>query len=75
MWDGERDVDGDQALCVIAWHRNPSGEWLSRHMAAVELINVWRPTEAVDGSLPVSRSTHEHSDFCKNLTAQKSDER
>lgn len=35
------------ALSIIAWHRNLDGELMNEHDAAVELINVLRPTVAV----------------------------
>jgi fatty-acid peroxygenase len=37
----------DSAAWVVAMHRDLKGEWLDRHTAAVELINVLRPTVAV----------------------------
>lgn len=35
------------AAHMIAWHRDPNGQLLSRDVAAVELLNVLRPTVAV----------------------------
>jgi fatty-acid peroxygenase len=35
------------ALHTIAWHRDPAGRLLDRRVAAVELLNVLRPTMAV----------------------------
>jgi fatty-acid peroxygenase len=32
---------------AIAWHREPNGELLNRRVAAVELINILRPTVAI----------------------------
>ena len=40
-------VDEACALHAIAWHRDTSGELLDKRIAAVELINVVRPTVAV----------------------------
>lgn len=37
----------ESAAWVVAMHRDPKGELLDRHTAAVELINVLRPTVAV----------------------------
>ena len=37
----------DSAIHVIAWHRNPRGKLLDERTAAVELLNVLRPTVAV----------------------------
>lgn len=55
-WIGEiiqrvrsRQLDAAEgtALNAVAWHRDPDGQLLDRHAAAVELINVLRPTVAV----------------------------
>lgn len=44
---GELDVPADHALAVIADYREPDGQPLSTEIAAVELINILRPTVAV----------------------------
>jgi fatty-acid peroxygenase len=44
---GELEVRGDSAAAVIALHREPDGGRLPAEVAAVELINVLRPTVAV----------------------------
>ncbi len=36
-----------RALFRIAWHRTPGGPLLDRHTAAVELLNILRPTVAI----------------------------
>ena len=41
------EVDPQSATQVIAWHRSLDGQLLDKHIAAVELINVLRPTVAV----------------------------
>lgn len=41
------DAPEGSAVHVMAWYRNPNGEHLSPKVAAVELINVLRPTVAV----------------------------
>ena len=41
------DVPEGSAAHVIAWHKEPNGELLELNVAAVELINVLRPTVAV----------------------------
>lgn len=44
---GKRQVDEGTASHVIAWHRDLDGRLLDVRVAAVELINVLRPTVAV----------------------------
>jgi fatty-acid peroxygenase len=44
---GERQPPPGSALAVIAGHRAPSGRLLPRRVAAVEVINILRPTVAV----------------------------
>lgn len=44
---GRISAPEESAAHVIAWHRNLDGELLAPHVAAVELINVIRPTVAV----------------------------
>ena len=44
---GEMDVPEGSAAYAMAWHRNPDGELLDKAVAAVELINMLRPTVAV----------------------------
>ncbi|MEW6613269.1 MAG: cytochrome P450 [Pseudomonadota bacterium] len=43
----EMPAEADNALAVIALHRDMNGELLDKQVAAVELINVLRPTVAV----------------------------
>lgn len=44
---GQLDTDEDSPLRAIAMHRDPDGELLSTGIAAVELLNLLRPTVAV----------------------------
>lgn len=44
---GHTAVPEESAAHVIAWHRDENGELLDTDVAAVELINVMRPTVAV----------------------------
>lgn len=44
---GERETDPDTALMVVAHHRNLDGATLDSRVAAVELLNLLRPTVAV----------------------------
>ena len=39
--------DGLSAVAVVAAHRDADGEQLDPHVAAVELLNIIRPTTAV----------------------------
>jgi fatty-acid peroxygenase len=41
------EVAGGSAAHTVAWHREPDGSLLDTHVAAVELINVLRPTVAI----------------------------
>ncbi|MHB0777384.1 cytochrome P450 [Halomonas sp. WWR20] len=45
--DGQLKVDEKRALHVFSWHRDENGELLAPRIAAVELLNVLRPTVAV----------------------------
>jgi fatty-acid peroxygenase len=44
---GVTTVPDDSAVAVVAQHRDAGGEQLDSHVAAVELINIIRPTTAV----------------------------
>ncbi|WP_030712567.1 cytochrome P450 [Streptomyces sp. NRRL F-2580] len=44
---GELVSDNGTALEVVAWHRDADGQLLDPHTAAVELLNIIRPTVAV----------------------------
>lgn len=62
------DVRGDRlqpppesAAHVLAWHRDTGGELLSPHVAAVDLLNVLRPTVAVAVYVTfAAHALHEH---------------
>jgi fatty-acid peroxygenase len=57
----KRDAPVGSAAYVIALHRDPEGELLSRGTAAVELINVLRPTVAVARFITFAAlALHEH---------------
>lgn len=45
---GQLQPRPDQALHVVAWHRDLDEQLLDAHLAAVELLNVLRPTVAID---------------------------
>jgi fatty-acid peroxygenase len=67
---GEATPPEDSAAYVIAWHRDDRGELLSRDIAAVELINVLRPTVAVAryGTF-AALALHEHPESRARLNA------
>ena len=55
-------------MFVIAWHRNLQGELLDRKTAAVELINVLRPTVAIGRFIIFSAlALHEHPEEKQKL--------
>lgn len=65
---GEFTAEEDSALSVIANHRDADGQLLCRRTAAVELINVLRPTIAVDRYLTfVALALHQHPDWRERL--------
>lgn len=45
--DGRLTPSQGGALHTVAWHRDPDGELLSPRVAAVDLLNVLRPTVAI----------------------------
>ena len=56
------------ALHVIGWHRTPDGELLDLHTAAVALLNVLRPTVAVDRYVTfVAMALHQHPEWRTRL--------
>ena len=58
----------DTALHVIGWYRDADGELLDLHTAAVELLNVLRPTVAVDRYLVfVAMALHQHPEWRARL--------
>jgi fatty-acid peroxygenase len=58
---GELEVPEGSTAHVIAWHRNLDGELLDTEVAAVELINVLRPTVAVAWFVTFAAlALHEH---------------
>lgn len=60
---GRYPMDDQAVAAVIAWHRDPGGQLLDRGIAAVELINVLRPTVAVSVYVVfVALALHEHPD-------------
>jgi fatty-acid peroxygenase len=57
-----------RALRAVAEHREPDGRLLDPHTAAVELLNVLRPTVAVDRFVAfVACALHEHRAWAQRL--------
>ncbi len=65
---GELDLPETAPARVIAFHRNLKGELLPPHVAAVELLNILRPTVAVALWVTfVFHALHEHVDASGQL--------
>lgn len=65
---GELDPPAGRALRVIAEHREPDGELLDVRTAAVELLNVLRPTVAIDRFIVfVASALHAHPRWADRL--------
>jgi fatty-acid peroxygenase len=62
------EVPEGSAAEVVAWHRDLNGELLDREVAAVELINLLRPTVAVARFITFAAlALHEHPDARRKL--------
>lgn len=62
------------AAHVITWHRDPNGQVLSPPVAAVEVLNVLRPTVAVSVYITfVAHALHEHPECRQKLQADEDD--
>ncbi|CAL8973914.1 MULTISPECIES: cytochrome P450 [Rhodoplanes] len=58
------------AAHIISWYRDSDGELLPPHVAAVELINVVRPTVAVSVYITfVAHALHEHPELRERLAS------
>jgi fatty-acid peroxygenase len=69
----ELDVPENSAASVFAWYRDPDGNLLNKHVAAVELINVLRPTVAIARYITfVALALHDHPD-CKQKLKDDAD--
>jgi fatty-acid peroxygenase len=65
---GELDVPEGSAADVIARHRDPEGKLLDREVAAVELINLLRPTVAVARFITFAAlALHDHPEARRKL--------
>ena len=73
---GTLDVPEGSAAYVIAWHRDLDGQLLDVKVAAVELINVLRPTVAVARFVTfVALALHEHPESRQKLRSAGEDYR
>ena len=62
------------AAHTIAWHRDPEGELLSPHVAAVDLLNVLRPVVAISVFITfAAHALHEHP-HCRTALESDDDE-
>lgn len=58
---GDLHPPAGTAAHTIAWHRDPNGDLLDHHTAAVDLLNVLRPTVAVSVFIAfVAHALHQH---------------
>ena len=66
--DDRLEISESSALYAIAMHRNLDGELLDKHTAAVELINVIRPTVAIARYVVFAAlALHEHPECRQKL--------
>ncbi len=73
---GELEAPAGQGLHTVAWHRDLDGHLLDPHEAAVELINVLRPTVAISRFLVfIALALHEHPQWRQKLQDEKEDVR
>lgn len=64
------DVAEGTAAHAFAWHRSPSGDLMDRHAAAVDLLNVLRPTVAIGRYIVFAAlALHQHPD-CRQAIRQ-----
>ncbi len=61
VWAGQLKVAEGCTLHTVAWYREPNGELLDKKTAAVELLNILRPTVAVAIFIPfVAHALHQY---------------
>jgi fatty-acid peroxygenase len=66
--EGSREAPPESAAYAIAWHRRPDGALLDAGVAAVELINVLRPTVAIAYFVTFAAvALHEHPAWAERL--------
>jgi len=70
---GRLKVPDDRPLQLIARHREPDGQLLTDHIAAVELLNTLRPTVAVALFIVfAAHAMHAHPELLKQLREDES---
>jgi fatty-acid peroxygenase len=68
--DHQLDVAPDTAAYAFAFYKSPSGQLLDRHAAAVDLLNVLRPTVAIGRYLIFAAlALHQHPEQRHQLAA------
>jgi fatty-acid peroxygenase len=72
--DRQLEVPHDSATHVIATHCQPNGEPLTRNVAAVELLNVLRPTVAVAVYLTFAALALHHHPACRQALQTSADD-
>ncbi|SDE97137.1 fatty-acid peroxygenase [Mucilaginibacter pineti] len=73
--DGRKNADPGTALSCIATYREPSGEPLSDRLAAIELINILRPTIAIAWYIVFAvTALHESPDWRLKFIADRDDD-
>ncbi|WP_106476423.1 cytochrome P450 [Phytohalomonas tamaricis] len=73
--DGELSVAEGSALHTVATHHDANGEKLDTHVAAVEVLNLLRPTVAVSRYITfVAHALHEHGHCLAPLQGEHRDE-
>lgn len=69
----ELDVPENSAAYAFAWHRTPEGNLLDKHIGAVDLLNVLRPTVAIARYVTFAAlALHEHPD-CRQKLKEETD--
>jgi len=67
---GRRTPPEDSAAHVIAFHRGEDGAWLTPRIAAIEMLNILRPTVAIARFMTFAAlALHGHPDSRDRLTA------
>lgn len=65
---GKMEVSANSAAYAFAWHRNSDGALLDKQIAAVDLLNVLRPTVAIGRYITFAAlALHEHPDCHQQL--------
>jgi fatty-acid peroxygenase len=72
---GRLKAEEGSALCAIAFHKELDGSQLDPQMAAVELINVLRPTVVIAVFITFTAlALHEHPEYKEKLRSGNSDD-